>query len=400
MWPDELHGFSYCYEKIPAAGRGDSLYPGIIACFNPSDKIIPMKLYEFLTENREQIFILCREKVAPDDKHKTRSELLEQGLPLFYSELIAVLTRTQTGNKIDHYGATSHGKESLRLGYSISQVVNAYGAICQSITELAQTKDVSITVKEFQQLNLSLDIAVAEAVTEYQKVRDENVSDEELKRLGYMIHELRNTLVCASLSYRMMQKGQVGTRGSTSQVLSDSLERMSQLMDRGLAEVRLSGKYPIEETELDVFEMITEVEVTTMLISGADRINLVIEAGTNLKVMADRHLLLSALSNLIQNAVKFTRPKGTVYVRAKEVKDRILIEVEDQCGGLPEGKIEELFRPFVQKGVDKSGLGLGLALSRRAALMCHGGIYARDIPARGCVFTIDLPKMGVASVSS
>ena len=73
----------------------------------------------------------------------------------------------------------------------------------------------------------------------------------------------------------------------------------------------------------------------------------------------------------------------------------VLIEVEDQCGGLPEGKIEELFKPFIQKGLSMSGVGLGLAISRSAVALCNGQLLARDIPGKGCVFTINLPRIPI-----
>ncbi len=83
-----------------------------------------------------------------------------------------------------------------------------------------------------------------------------------------------------------------------------------------------------------------------------------------LAVDADRDLLLSALGNLLQNAFKFTRQRTEVSLNAYAVADRILIDVEDNCGGLPPGDTEKMFKPFLQHGVDKSGLGLGLSISR------------------------------------
>jgi signal transduction histidine kinase len=73
-----------------------------------------------------------------------------------------------------------------------------------------------------------------------------------------------------------------------------------------------------------------------------------------------------------------------------------LIEVEDECGGLPPGDSEELFKVFEQRGGDRSGLGLGLAISRRGVEANGGKLYVRDLPGRGCVFTIDLPKPEMA----
>ena len=74
----------------------------------------------------------------------------------------------------------------------------------------------------------------------------------------------------------------------------------------------------------------------------------------------------------------------------------MLIEVEDECGGLPDGNVNALFRPFEQRGADRTGLGLGLAISRWGAEANDGRICARNLPGHGCIFTIDLPRAAVS----
>jgi signal transduction histidine kinase len=113
-----------------------------------------------------------------------------------------------------------------------------------------------------------------------------------------------------------------------------------------------------------------------------------------LAVTADPHLLASAVMNLLQNAFKYTPAKGSVALRTQADKGRVLIEIEDECGGLTQHETEEeMFRSFGdRRKTDRSGLGLGLAISRRAVQACGGEIRSRDLPGKGCVFTIDLPS--------
>jgi hypothetical protein len=73
-----------------------------------------------------------------------------------------------------------------------------------------------------------------------------------------------------------------------------------------------------------------------------------------------------------------------------------LIEVKDECGGLPPGKADELFRRFEQRGRDRTGLGLGLLIARKSVEADGGEIHVRDMPGIGCVFTIDLPRLSPA----
>ena len=107
---------------------------------------------------------------------------------------------------------------------------------------------------------------------------------------------------------------------------------------------------------------------------------------------ADRDLLMSATGNLLQNAFKFSHARSEVSLNAYAVADRILIDVEDHCGGLPAGAAERMFAPFVPVGADTSGLGLGLSISRRSVEANDGILSVRNVPRSGCVFTIDLPR--------
>jgi signal transduction histidine kinase len=110
------------------------------------------------------------------------------------------------------------------------------------------------------------------------------------------------------------------------------------------------------------------------------------------EVEVDRQIVVGAIANLLQNAFKFTRPDGQVSLRANVSGTRVLIEIEDECGGLPTGKLEELFQAFEQRGQDRSGLGLGLFISRRGIEANDGFIRVTDRPGHGCIFTIDLPS--------
>ena len=103
-------------------------------------------------------------------------------------------------------------------------------------------------------------------------------------------------------------------------------------------------------------------------------------------------MLSSAVGNLLQNAFKFTQRNTAVSLSAYSAADRILIEVEDHCGGLPPGAADKLYRPFMQSGTDRSGLGLGLSICRRSVEANNGTLGVRDVPGSGCIFTISLPR--------
>jgi len=141
-------------------------------------------------------------------------------------------------------------------------------------------------------------------------------------------------------------------------------------------------------------ELVEDIEVGASMEANALGLTLSVppvERGVDLAV--DRQLLAAAVGNLLQNAFKFTHPRGHVMLRTSSTEDRVLIEVEDECGGLPPGEVDALFRPFEQRSGNRTGLGLGLVISRRSVEADGGVVRVRDLPGKGCVFTIDLPRL-------
>jgi len=361
-------------------------------------------LYDFLVDHRDVILDLTRQKTADISEARPSSAVLERGLPIFYEHLIAAL-RDEGGSpheaqpKADSLATSEHGKELSRLGYTVSQVVYGYGVICQAITEMAGTMDVGFGAREFSVLNLCLDKAIAEAVTEFEKAHDIQSGAEDIKRLGFLVHELRNALAGASLAYYLIKQRTVGTHGSRlGEVLERNLNRMRGLIDGALSEVRLNSEPLLDRQPLRIIDVAQEVEAAAALEGRSRGITLFVQVDPQLEVNADRQCLISAVANLVQNAMKFTKPGTAVSLRSREDEKSVMLDVEDCCGGLPEGHASELFKPFTQKGADRTGCGLGLAISRRAILSNDGDISIRNIPGKGCVFSISLPKMSGSMV--
>jgi len=278
------------------------------------------------------------------------------------------------------------------MGLTVGQVVHDYGDVCQVVTELAVEQNAPISSQEFRTLNLCLDDAIAGAVTEYARRRDLTIAHDEVERMGTFSHELRNLINIATISFETMKEGVVGVGGSTSAMHGRALTRLRDLVDRTLAEVRLeAGVHRLERISLASF--MEEMEISALFQARAKGIHLeVTGVDGEIFIDADRQTLASAVSNLLQNAFKFTKEKGHVVLSAHADADRVLIEVADECGGLPPGKAADLFAPFSQRSADRTGLGLGLAISAKAARANDAEIRVRDVPGKGCVFTLDLPR--------
>jgi signal transduction histidine kinase len=289
--------------------------------------------------------------------------------------------------------ATRHGRDLLKRGFTVAQVVHDYGGVCQAVTELAGETNAPISADEFRTFNRCLDDAIAQAVTEYSRQREQSLSDQGTERMGDLAHELRNALGVAMLSFQTLSTGSVGLGGSTAALLGRSLMRLSTLIDSSLTHVRIESGLRTSE-RVSVREFMEEVEVGAIMVATGLDVTLAVTAVEHgVDVLVDRPLLAAAVANLLQNAFKFTRPRGHVSLRASSSNDRVLIEVADECGGLPPGKADELFRPFERRNADRTGLGLGLSISRKGVEVNGGEIHVRDVPGVGCVFTIDLPRL-------
>lgn len=215
-------------------------------------------------------------------------------------------------------------------------------------------------------------------------------------RMGFLIHELRNALACVFVAHSMLKRTGGGRPAA---LLERNLRGMRDMLDRASQELRLHKEAPARHASLQLGEAVRSVLRTASEEARVKGLTLSVAVEPRLAVCADGAYLQSALANLVQNAIKFTKPGGAVAVRAFEKDGAAVLEVEDQCGGLPAGAIPQLFEPFTQKGEDRSGLGLGLAICRRAVALNRGALSARDLPGKGCVFTISLPAARVTATS-
>jgi signal transduction histidine kinase len=351
---------------------------------------------DFLATHRFEIIRRTRAKVASRSSPPHTQREIGTGVPQFLNQLVDILSLADgSPTQVIHQAASAHGAELLRSGFTIAQVVHDYGDVCQAVTELATETNAPITVEEFHTLNRCLDDAIAGAVTEYARLREVWLTNEETERSGVFAHELRNKLSAARHAFTALQSGRVGIGGSTAAIIDRSLRGMGDLITTSLAEVRIeAGKQHAER--VNVAELIDEVGVSAALDALLIDVEFSVQpVDPGLEVLADPAVLASAITNLIQNAFKFGQPSGRparVELRIAATPDRVRFEVEDECGGLTTENHEELFLPYTQRGVNRKGLGLGLYSSRKGMNANGGHIGVRDLPGKGCVFSIDVPR--------
>jgi signal transduction histidine kinase len=367
-------------------------------------------LHEFLAKNRAILIERCHSMVMARSPSTPADDQSIRGVPVFLDQLINTLA---IGDLSEHgpqrrpgdpvvlsdaelsETAHSHGRELLEQGFTLDQVVRDYGDVCQAVTHLAFETGAPIAVDEFQTFNRCLDNAIAGAVTEYSRRSSDSqriVAETLNSRLGPLAHELRNHLHTATLVVAALKMGNVTISGATGAVLDRSLLGMRSLIDHALAEVRVTARLPPRKEIISLAKFLDNVKLSASFDARARGTPFrVISVAEDVMVFADPEMLAASVGNLLQNAFKFTKHHSDVCLSAHVVSDRVLIDVEDQCGGLPAGAVDRMFLPFSQDGQDRSGLGLGLDISRRGVEANDGVLRVRDVPGKGCVFTIDLP---------
>jgi signal transduction histidine kinase len=358
-------------------------------------------LSEFLSTHRQDIIADSRAKVASRPQPPVTSAELETGVPLFLDQLIATLRIEESTAAMPApdrqigLSAARHGKALQQIGFTAAQVIHDYGDVCQAITELAVKLDAPVTTEEFHTLNRCLDVAMAEAISEFGHQRELQFADDETERLAIFAHELRSLLSSSTQAFELLRSGRVGIGGSTGTMLGRNLAGVRALIDRSLAEVRLqTGLTIIESVSLSAF--IEEVEVSAALEAKARGLELSIAAPPpGVSIAIDRQILAAVLANLLQNAFKFTRHGGHVHLNTEADADRVFMAIEDECGGVA-GEPEDLWAAFARTDKDRGARGLGIA--RRGVRANGGEITARNIAGRGCVFTVILPRLAAVPV--
>lgn len=360
-----------------------------------------MELHQFIAGNAQPIVDdwlgRIRRTIAPASMDAPE---LYNSLPVFLLAVAQVLAErreegtplpvSETGLPGKSPIAREHGEQRLRLGFDASSIVREYFTLRISILELAKAAQVEVSPIDVEVLTHCIATGIADAVLEYSKQRDEMLQRQASKHIGFLAHELRNALGSARLALMTVALYEPMKESRSFQILQRNLNRLGELIDQSLLDARLKSKAELRLETLDIHGIVKDVVAESA--AEERRVHVSVSFEGDPRIQGDARLLHSTLSNLIRNAVKYTSEGGRVTVRGRSVEERMVIEVEDECGGLPEGKIEELFNPFVQGGSDRTGFGLGLAIAKQAAEAHSGAIRVHNLPGKGCVFTLDLSQ--------
>ena len=340
-------------------------------------------LHAFITLYRDEIIDSCRQKAAARCTQPRSNLETDHGVPLFLDQLVAVLLAGQL-----LVAPASRAADPVTVGASTT------GDICQSITELGIKTNTPFNTEDFGTLNRCLDNAIAAAVKMYTSQSEKGIiqraREHPSEQMVFIIHELRNLVSTAVAAFDVLTTGEVGVPGSTGAVLRRSLAGLRDLAAYSLTFVP-STQTATSRRRILVCEFVAQVAASARAgIKRKARLK-VMPIQKGLAISADREVLGAALGNLLLNALTFTQPGSIVTLQVGASADRVLIEVHDECGGIPDTQLSELFRPAESPEADQNRRA-GLAFSRWGVEMNGGRLDARNLPGKGCIFTLDLPR--------
>ncbi len=126
------------------------------------------------------------------------------------------------------------------------------------------------------------------------------------------------------------------------------------------------------------------------------------EVSTRVRALGDRRQLVSAVANLLDNAIKYSEPSSSVDLHARDGAGRVVIEVEDRGLGIPARDLERVFERFYRvdraRSRETGGTGLGLAIVRHVVANHEGEVSVRSVEGEGSTFTMAIPSAPIPHV--
>jgi signal transduction histidine kinase len=362
------------------------------------DMRMQVRLHDMLASHRDRVMTAWVDRVQGTITPESMPtiELIDH-LPKFLDEVIGAL-RVEAGMppevSVEERAQTArgHGEQRLRLGFSLDAVVREYGALRDAIIITARELGAQPTFDELQCVFNSMISGIARAVSEYARQRDAEQQRQHNEHIAFIAHELRNPLASATAALDILKMQGVMPAASRPAIALDrALLNMQEVIDHALSAARVASGIELRREPVQLGELLAEAE----LVAGGEaesrdvEIHVHLEGDVTLEI--DRRLIRSALNNVVRNAVKYTARGTAIDIRSRIDGGHVIIEVEDGCGGLPPGRVEAAFAPFVRLTTREPGFGLGLAIAKQAVDAHAGTIRVQDLPGKGCIFVLELP---------
>ncbi|HVL35337.1 MAG TPA: HAMP domain-containing sensor histidine kinase [Burkholderiales bacterium] len=219
--------------------------------------------------------------------------------------------------------------------------------------------------------------------------------------LAVVSHELRNPLMPIAHNLHFLERAPAGApeHREAMAIIQRQVEQLTRLVNDLLDVTRLGhNQLHLQKKPIDLREVVSATMEDHRAAFAQRGVDVVLALpDVPARVMGDVSRLSQILSNLLQNAAKFTSPGGKVEVVLEKRGSQAVLRVRDDGVGIPPDALDRVFEPFTQLRADTPGggprgLGLGLAVARSLAELHEGTLEATSQGAdRGTQFTLTLP---------
>jgi two-component system sensor histidine kinase SenX3 len=210
-------------------------------------------------------------------------------------------------------------------------------------------------------------------------------------------HELKTPVgALAILAETMQDESDVDLIKHLASRMMNETHRMSETIDDLLDLSRIELDAPLRQNNVDLAELVREAAERHTMAAAIASVRIITSLPDDrFVVTGDRTQLLSAVSNLIENAVKYSEPGDSVTVRLSREAGRIVIAVEDEGIGIPQADIDRIFERFYRvdkaRGRGTGGTGLGLSIVRHIMANHCGEVNVTSQEGEGSSFRLVLP---------
>jgi signal transduction histidine kinase len=352
-------------------------------------------LSDFMSEHRDTMLALATKRLrklreAPPAVERTRENNVSL---LFDSVLSALRAHEAEGSGSAPRVADGAHISGEQVDFDIDELVFQYESLCHSVNEAAKEHGVMIPLASQQSLNTALDDCIARTVIEWEREKHKSRGTNEVQRLRFVANELGGALQSAVLSVQALRSGRIPPQGTTADVIERSHARLGALIDNLVTQVSVAERLHEKRARVPLRKLVDEGLARIAADARAKEIGISVEADRALEIEGVHDLLVMAVTNLLQNAVEFTRPGGSVSVRAKaNTQGLVVIEIEDDRDGAGAHAGERQPTASADTDSDSSGVGLGLLIAQQVVEGHGGAMEVKDLPGRGRVFVVEMPS--------
>ena len=206
-------------------------------------------------------------------------------------------------------------------------------------------------------------------------------------------HELRSPLARLSVAIELARSGE-NREGMLDRIQKEA-DRLNELVAELLQVTRVEGDPSMQKTEtVRLDELLGDLVYDSLIEAQAKDVRLLLKAPLPVTINGDEELLRRAIENVIRNAIRYAPPGTSLDIELTRSADCIRILVRDYGPGVPDEALPRIFDAFYRVDSDRNrasgGLGLGLAIARRAVELHKGKLAARNANP-GLLVTIELP---------